>query len=54
MPFPSPRPLLSGLGAAAIAVLAGVSEARMRQLPAVLDPALHPAVVMGDAASLAR
>ncbi|MFI0941793.1 L,D-transpeptidase family protein [Streptomyces sp. NPDC021020] len=30
-----------------------VSEAHMKQLLATLDPALHPVVVMGDAASLA-
>jgi L,D-peptidoglycan transpeptidase YkuD (ErfK/YbiS/YcfS/YnhG family) len=31
-----------------------VSEPHMKQLLAALDPALHPVVVMGDAASLAR
>ncbi|WP_327287016.1 L,D-transpeptidase family protein [Streptomyces sp. NBC_01198] len=31
-----------------------VSEAHMKQLLATLDPALHPVVVMGDTASLAR
>ncbi|CAG7647397.1 L,D-transpeptidase family protein [Actinacidiphila bryophytorum] len=31
-----------------------VSETHMKQLLATLDPALHPVVVMGDAASLSR
>lgn len=31
-----------------------LSKAHMKQLLAVLDPALHPVVVMGDAASLKR
>jgi L,D-peptidoglycan transpeptidase YkuD (ErfK/YbiS/YcfS/YnhG family) len=31
-----------------------LSEEHMRDLLTTLDPALHPVVVMGDAASLAR